>query len=233
VLSLLLIAGVSQTPAQQARLSAVSKARGAFERNYVTPRSERLQVIEGLGTSGLGNPGRSWYFPAGSASHRVWIVTYGEGGALVYQSWRGKKTTTDWVLDLADGRRGAQANGTVSRMIADLDMRVKGRISPAQQRVLNAKRAYVGMTEGRGPYQGELYTWFEPSVAPRTRRSHWWRCDPSVAQPNGSVTMDMGRVLYAPPILPEEARLMGVRLASIWKGSGKYKAELVPVPGSD
>src|SRR5688572_22287086 len=96
----------TQTPQQTAKLAVLSKARGAFEKTYVSPRLKRLQVTENLGTNGLGNARRSWYFPAGSASHRVWLVSYGDTGALVYQSWHGKRTTTDWVLPLAHGLKG-------------------------------------------------------------------------------------------------------------------------------
>lgn len=213
---------VAALTSQADRLADLSKARGAFEADYLSPGREDLRVVENLGTSNLGNPGREWFFPAGSAAFRVWIADYGDSGHLVYQTRHGKHTTTDWVLRLKKGGRPGKASGTLSKMLRARRFTVNSPISKGQRALLAKVRPFLGITEGRGPYQGEIFLWFvQPSGLASTGYFH---CVPEPLIEDGATYSDMSEVLLNPPVLPEEARFMGVKREGLWHGPGKFKA---------
>lgn len=225
-----LIAMIALTQLHQAKdvhdqLGRLSASRGAFDKHIVRPKNPRLRILEELGTNNLGNPFREWYYPSGSASSRIWIVfRYASPGALVYQSKHGKFTETDWVLDLDTSKNEPKPSGTLSRILWILGYRVKGPVTRAQEKVLNAVRGYAAFAEGRGPNQGDIRTWYvfsDGRLAP-----NYYDCMPIPKQlGGGAYEVDERLVTISPPITPEEATEMGIPRAALWQGPGKFVVE--------
>lgn len=207
---------------QDTKLAALSKARGAFEADYLSPGREDLRIVENLGTSNLGNPGREWFYPAGSAAFRVWIADYGDSGYFVYQSRHKKFTTTDWVLRLRKGGQPGEARGTLSKMLKERRFTVASPISKQQRGILGKVRPFLGMTEGRGPYQGEIFMWFVDTKGAATKG--YYHCVPVPLVQGGATYSDMNDILRDPPVMPEEARFMGVKRDVLWHGPGRFEA---------
>jgi hypothetical protein len=224
----------------EAKLDNLSAARGQFVKLYRSSKKKRLQVTENLGTTGLGNPYRDWYFPAGSSSYQIWIVTYqachltdGRGretnvprsGALVYKSWHGRYSTTDWVVDLVDGKT-KNVKGTIGKLLDKSNLKVKGKLTAAQTRLLKASHPYIGFDEDPRPGGNFLLMRFVSSNGESSKDTYG--CDSLRSMTGSSLGGYRESVLYNLPILPEEAQFMGIHRNDIWRGKGKYYIEKNP-----
>lgn len=218
------LVALSLSSADNLAIQKLSERRGEFERSYESRKEERLNAVEAAGIGSLGDPSKEWYYPAGSGEYRLWLIGSGPDSTLVCQSWHGKKTTTDWVIKLKEGPKTTKKRGTLMKLLARNGCAVASKLTPAQSKLLSQVKPYIGFTEGRGPYTGDVYTWFVKSDGKSAKGYYHCTPDPTYL-PGGAVSTEMIKVLGSPPILSEESEFMGFKDQKFWHGPGKFTAE--------
>jgi len=217
--SILLSAVLQAQEGATSSLESLAAARGAYETNYVSPKTEKFKALERIGTNNLGNPIREWYFPSGSASSRVWIINwYGDTGALVKQSRHGKQTKTDWVLDLRYDplNFGPKPKGTLALILWNLGYEVAEQTTKEQSALLDASQGYSGYMYSRGPVDDDVYAWYV--YADGRLRPYYGAYAPRSVESDGGFSADPAAFLN-PPITQEEAGAMGVETFNGWQHS--------------
>lgn len=196
------------------RFQSLSDRRSAFHSSYRPSTNTKLRIIENLGTYGLGNPYGTFYYPAGSGEYRIWIVdNRDDTGYLVYQSWHGSHTTTDWAFPLVKKSGKERLLGTINRLVLGRGFRIKGRPTKAQLAALSVMEPFIRIDEGHVIDAGEFYVQMLSETTDTVGKEY--HCIPQASY-----------AFYEhPPIVPAEALWMGSRIKEPWIGKADYDVE--------